>query len=105
MSGGVAYVLDLPTHRVNPEMVDLDPLDDDDRAFLRDAVEKHYAETESAVAKTLLTEWDDNVARFGKVMPQGLQAGAAGPRGRRARGTQRRRSRHGGGSWVTRRDS
>ncbi|MBW0089632.1 glutamate synthase large subunit [Pseudonocardia sp. KRD-184] len=70
MSGGVAYVLDLPTHRVNPEMVDLDPLDDDDRAFLRDAVEKHYAETESAVAKTLLTEWDDNVGRFGKVMPR-----------------------------------
>ena len=27
MSGGIAYVLDLPTHRVNPEMVDLDPLD------------------------------------------------------------------------------
>ncbi|QJY50665.1 glutamate synthase large subunit [Pseudonocardia broussonetiae] len=70
MSGGVAYVLDLPAHRVNPEMVDLDPLDDDDRAFLREAVEKHYAETESAVAKKLLTDWDDNVARFGKVMPR-----------------------------------
>ena len=34
MSGGVAYVLDrpdLPRHRINPEMVDIDPLDDDDR--------------------------------------------------------------------------
>ena len=51
-------------------MVDIDPLDDDDRAFLRDAVERHYAETDSAVAKTLLTEWDDNVARFAKVMPR-----------------------------------
>ena len=70
MSGGVAYVLDLPQGRVNPEMVDIDPLDDDDRAFLRDAVERHFAETESAVAKELLTEWDDAVDRFGKVMPK-----------------------------------
>ena len=56
MSGGVAYVLDLPQGRVNPEMVDIDPLDDDDRVFLRDAVERHFAETESAVAKELLTD-------------------------------------------------
>jgi glutamate synthase (NADPH/NADH) large chain len=70
MSGGVAYVLDLPQGRVNPEMVDIDPLDDADRAFLRDAVERHFAETESAVAKELLTEWEDAVGRFGKVMPK-----------------------------------
>jgi len=70
MSGGVAYVLDLPQGRVNPEMVDIDPLDDDDRAFLRDAVERHFAETESEVAKELLTEWDEAVNRFGKVMPK-----------------------------------
>ncbi len=70
MSGGVAYVIDLPQGRVNPEMVDIDPLDDDDRAFLRDAVERHFAETESEVAKELLTEWDEAVNRFGKVMPK-----------------------------------
>ena len=51
-------------------MVDIDPLDDDDRVFLRDAVERHFAETESAVALDLLTEWDDAVSRFGKVMPK-----------------------------------
>ncbi|MBC8091662.1 MAG: glutamate synthase large subunit [Pseudonocardia sp.] len=76
MSGGTAYVLDLAAsdnflaNRVNPEMVDIDPLDDDDRAFLRETVERHYAETDSAVAKTLLTDWDEAVARFGKVMPR-----------------------------------
>ncbi|MDN5748540.1 MAG: glutamate synthase large subunit [Pseudonocardia sp.] len=70
MSGGVAYVLDLPTHRVNPEMVDIDPLDADDRAFLREAVERHYAETDSAVARNLLTDWDEALPRFGKVMPR-----------------------------------
>jgi glutamate synthase (NADPH/NADH) large chain len=72
MSGGVAYVLDLADlrHRVNPEMVDIDPLDDADRDFLHDAVERHYAETDSVVAKALLTEWDEAVERFGKVMPK-----------------------------------
>jgi glutamate synthase (NADPH/NADH) large chain len=72
MSGGVAYVLDLARtgHRVNPEMVDIDPLDDDDRAVLRDAVERHFTETESAVAKDLLTDWEVAVERFGKVMPK-----------------------------------
>ncbi|MGE0844556.1 MAG: glutamate synthase subunit alpha, partial [Pseudonocardia sp.] len=70
MSGGVAYVLDLPEHRVNPEMVDIDPLDEDDREFLRDIVERHHAETDSAVAHALLTDWDVAVERFGKVMPK-----------------------------------
>jgi glutamate synthase (NADPH/NADH) large chain len=70
MSGGVAYVLDLPEHRVNPEMVDIDPLDDEDTEFLRDAVERHYDETESAVAGKLLTDWETAVERFGKVMPK-----------------------------------
>ncbi|SFI94070.1 glutamate synthase (NADPH/NADH) large chain [Amycolatopsis sacchari] len=69
MSGGIAYVLDLPALRVNREMVDLDPLDDEDVEFLRDAVEKHYVETESAVAHALLADWDVAVERFGKVMP------------------------------------
>ena len=70
MSGGIAYALDLQPIRVNPEMVDLDPLDDDDRAFLRTTVERHYAETGSAVAAGLLADWDLAVERFGKVMPK-----------------------------------
>ncbi|MGH3519252.1 MAG: glutamate synthase large subunit [Haloechinothrix sp.] len=73
MSGGIAYVLDLETdfqHRVNAEMVDLDPLDDEDREFLRDAVERHYAETDSSVARALLADWDIAAERFGKIMPK-----------------------------------
>jgi glutamate synthase (NADPH) large chain len=68
MSGGIAYVLDLHVHRVNMEMVDLDPLDADDVAFLRDVTERHHAETGSAVAARLLADWDP--ARFTKVMPK-----------------------------------
>ncbi|MDQ3761498.1 MAG: glutamate synthase large subunit [Actinomycetota bacterium] len=70
MSGGIAYVLDLAAGRVNSEMVDLDPLDDEDRAFLADVVARHHAETGSAVAHALLADWDTAVERFGKVMPK-----------------------------------
>ncbi|PWW62707.1 glutamate synthase large subunit [Actinokineospora spheciospongiae] len=70
MSGGVAYVLNLSKARINPEMVDLDPLDADDHDFLRQTVAKHLAETDSAVARALLADWDDSVTRFTKVMPK-----------------------------------
>jgi glutamate synthase (NADPH/NADH) large chain len=70
MSGGVAYVLDLRPERVNQEMVDLDPLDDADRALLRQLVSRHAEETGSAVAERLLVDWDTVVDRFGKVMPR-----------------------------------
>jgi glutamate synthase (NADPH) large chain len=68
MSGGIAYVLDCPVHRVNKEMVDLDPLDASDLAFLRDVVERHHAETGSALAARLLADWDPG--RFTKIMPK-----------------------------------
>jgi len=68
MSGGIAYVLDLPAWRVKKEMVDLDPVDTGDAAFLRDVVERHYAETGSAVAARLLADWDPG--RFTTVMPK-----------------------------------
>ncbi|HEU5033372.1 MAG TPA: glutamate synthase large subunit [Mycobacteriales bacterium] len=70
MSGGVTYVLDLAEQRLNREMVDLDPLDEDDRAFLREIVAKHAAETASTVATSLLTDWETAVERFSKVMPR-----------------------------------
>ncbi len=73
MSGGVAYVHDpdgrFPS-RVNREMVDLDPLDQDDEAFLLTIVDRHRAETGSAVAERLLADWRRTVGRFVKVMPR-----------------------------------
>jgi glutamate synthase (NADPH/NADH) large chain len=70
MSGGVAFVLDLDPTDVNGEMVDLDPLAEEDREFLRDAVTKHAEATDSAVAAKLLDGWPAAVERFGKVMPK-----------------------------------
>ena len=71
MSGGIAYLLDLDgQQRLNREMVDLEPMDDDDLAFLHEAVSRHFAETQSAVAERLLGDWDSALARFAKVMPR-----------------------------------
>ena len=70
MSGGIAYLLDPDPAMVNAEMADLDPLDDEDAGFLRNLVERHHAETGSAVAARLLADWTPALGRFGKVMPK-----------------------------------
>jgi glutamate synthase (NADPH/NADH) large chain len=70
MSGGVSYFLDLDASRVNDEMVEIEPLDADDREFLHDIVGRHAAETGSKIAAGLLSGWDRSVERFGKVMPR-----------------------------------
>jgi glutamate synthase (NADPH/NADH) large chain len=73
MSGGVAFVYDEDgtfDSRVNPEMVDLEPLDAPDEAWLADRVRRHLDETGSAVARRLLDHWDDAVGAFAKVMPK-----------------------------------
>ena len=72
MSGGIAYVYD-PNDAfaalVNYEMVELEPLDDADREWLRATVERHRELTGSAVAERLLTGWESEVDSFRKVMP------------------------------------
>jgi glutamate synthase (NADPH) large chain len=70
MSGGKAFVLDLAPARVNPELVDLAPLTDEEQDTLRTLVEKHAAETGSGVAERLLKDWPAAVERFTAVVPR-----------------------------------
>ncbi|MDX6308214.1 MAG: glutamate synthase large chain [Nocardioidaceae bacterium] len=70
MSGGAAYILDLDRARVNPGMVDLEPLSDPASERVRELVAEHAAETESAVALALLTDWDDARHRLTEVVPR-----------------------------------
>ena len=80
MSGGIAYVYDpddtFPA-LVNYEMVELEPLDDDDREWLRATVERHRERDRlggrRAAARRSGTS---EVESFRKVMPQGLPARA-----------------------------
>jgi glutamate synthase (NADPH/NADH) large chain len=73
MSGGIAYVLDLDTARVNAEMVELRPLAElapEVVDEVRELVRRHGEETGSAVAQALLADWSAARTRFVQIMPR-----------------------------------
>jgi glutamate synthase domain-containing protein 3 len=73
MSGGIAYVLDEDgrfASRVNPETVDLEPLDEDDIETIQRLVRKHFQYTRSARADELLRKWASFAPKFVKVFPK-----------------------------------
>jgi glutamate synthase (ferredoxin) len=74
MSGGVAYVLDTDSQferRCNREMVDLEPLvDEDDLEFVHVMLMKHITYTGSRYVAQLLDEWPQLQRRIIKVMPR-----------------------------------
>ena len=70
MSGGVGYVLDLARHRVNPEMVDVEPLDGESAQWLRDVLVRYAEDTESPVAHALLADWGRWSEQFSVIMPR-----------------------------------
>jgi glutamate synthase (NADPH/NADH) large chain len=73
MSGGIAYVLDEDggfSGRVNPETVDLDPLDEDDLATIQRLVRRHFQYTRSAKADEVLRKWETLAPKFVKVYPK-----------------------------------
>ncbi|MFZ6043914.1 hypothetical protein ACOV11_25915, partial [Vibrio natriegens] len=74
---GVAYVWDQFDDfatKLNPELVDLDPLDSDDQALLRDMLTKHVEYTGSTVAQTFLAHFEANLGKMVKVMPRDYKA-------------------------------
>ncbi|MGN6412627.1 glutamate synthase large subunit [Flexivirga sp.] len=73
MSGGVGYVLDLDEQLVNPELVDVSGLREQDLAVVHDLLEKHQEWTESTVAAKLLAQWPVSAERFSLVLPRAYQ--------------------------------
>jgi glutamate synthase (NADPH/NADH) large chain len=77
MSGGTAYVWDKVgdfDKRLNPELVDLDPIEQEDRDLLEEMLTKHIKFTGSSVAKAFLDDFDANLAQMIKVMPRDYKA-------------------------------
>lgn len=74
MSGGVAYLLDADPNNINTELVGVEELDALDSAELHDVVRRHHEETGSAVAETLLSDWDAASRRFTKILPRDYKA-------------------------------
>ncbi|MFF1633193.1 glutamate synthase large subunit [Leifsonia sp. NPDC058248] len=79
MSGGTAYVYELTEEQVNRDSLatgelELLPLGSADMEIVRDLLERHVAETDSALAIKLLEDFDDTVAKFVKVLPRDYAA-------------------------------
>ncbi len=73
MSGGLAFIYDPERtfgERFNPELVDVEPLDAEDRQFLHQVLERHRSETGSAVAERLLGHFTETCEDTVKVVPR-----------------------------------
>ncbi|MEL7586901.1 MAG: glutamate synthase large subunit [Prolixibacteraceae bacterium] len=73
MSGGIAYVLDADgdfDYYCNKGLVELSPLEDrTDIDELQELISKHLLYTQSSLAAKILTNWDEFLPRFVKVIP------------------------------------
>ena len=73
MSGGVAYVYNPDgafEENLNAEMVDLDELDEADVEWLREMIQAHVDATDSLLGQRVLTDWENELKNFTKVMPR-----------------------------------
>ena len=73
MSGGIAYVYNVANDfdsLCNKEMVDLDPISPEDISILKTLMQAHLQKTESAVAKFILADFDNQLKYFIKVFPR-----------------------------------
>ncbi len=73
MSGGVAFLYDPDDkllQNINLEMVDLEPVDKpEDMSELKNLIELHQQHTGSPIAGNLLSNWQDSLPKFKKVIP------------------------------------
>ena len=74
MSGGIAYVLDEKHDlylRVNKQLVDIEEITlEHDIEELKAMIEAHVRETDSEKGKLILSDFDDYVSKFKKIMPR-----------------------------------
>jgi glutamate synthase (NADPH/NADH) large chain len=73
MSGGIAYVYDVNdqfAQYCNTEMVDLDPIGEEDIAVLQEMLEKHHRYTGSTLAGFVLEDLANQLKNFVKVFPR-----------------------------------
>lgn len=73
MSGGIAYIYDVKgtfTSLCNAEMVDLDPVSEQDIPELKEMINNHFKYTNSGVARFVLDDFDNQLKNFIKVFPK-----------------------------------
>jgi glutamate synthase (NADPH/NADH) large chain len=73
MSGGIAYIYDVKgnfSEKCNPEMIDLDKVEEEDITELQNLIAKHFEYTGSTVAKFVLDDFENQLKNFVKVFPK-----------------------------------
>jgi glutamate synthase (NADPH) large chain len=73
MSGGIAYVYDVDgkfSSLCNLDMIDLDPLNEEDASEMKEMISRHYTYTGSTVAKFVLEDFENQLRNFVKVFPK-----------------------------------
>jgi glutamate synthase (NADPH/NADH) large chain len=73
MSGGIAYVYDVKGQfesMCNKEMIDLDPVEQEDSELLHSLITNHYEYTNSTVARFILDDFENQMKNFIKVYPK-----------------------------------
>ncbi len=79
MSGGTAYIHGLDRDKVNPDSLstgelELHPLGSADLEILKDLLEQHVDETDSALAARMLADFESASSAFVKVLPRDYAA-------------------------------
>jgi len=77
MSGGEAYIYANENDtqlKINMEMVDIDPLDNEDQATVKALIQAHLTCTNSVKAKRIIDNWEAEVSKFIKIMPRDYKA-------------------------------
>ncbi|HSP13055.1 MAG TPA: glutamate synthase-related protein, partial [Salegentibacter sp.] len=73
MSGGIAYIFNpedkIDHNNFNMEMIELEEASEENKAEVKELIEKHKAYTESELATEILENWEENADKFIKVMP------------------------------------
>ncbi|MFN0254225.1 glutamate synthase large subunit [Pedobacter ureilyticus] len=77
MSGGIAWIYDTSktfANKCNLEMVDLDPLQQEDEERITTLLKNHLRLTSSKVAEFILSDWENQAKHFVKVFPKEYKA-------------------------------
>ena len=74
MSGGLAYILQEYQGEINPEMVDIDPMEEQDFETLHTYLKRHVSFTRSSLAQQFLENWEQTKTKFIKVIPRDYKA-------------------------------
>ncbi|TXE14686.1 glutamate synthase large subunit [Algoriphagus aquimarinus] len=74
MSGGIAYILKEYITEINPELVDIDNLEDEDVNTIKTFIKRHVKLTRSGLGTKFLDDWDKTKEKFIKVIPRDYKA-------------------------------